>query len=56
MGEVAQHLVVGDGKAVGDGIEDALVGLMQQQPIEIGGWGVGAGDRCGSIEQLGGLG
>ena len=34
VAEVAQHLVVGDVKTIRNGIKDALIGLMQQQPVE----------------------
>ena len=32
---------MGDGEAVGNGVEDALVGLVQQQPVELLGGGAG---------------
>ena len=34
-GEVAEHLFVGNLEALGDRIKDALVGLMQQQPVDV---------------------
>ena len=47
MGEVAEHPIVGDGEAIGHRIEDPLVGLVQQQPVEIGGAQPPAGEQLG---------
>ena len=34
MGQVAEHFFGGHRETIGHGIKDALVGLMQQQPIQ----------------------
>ena len=47
MGQVAEHALVGHGEAVGDGVEDALIGLMEQQPVEGGGLQAGARQQLG---------
>ena len=41
-GQVAEHPLGGNGEALGHGIEDPLVGLVQQQPVELVGTGAGA--------------
>ena len=47
MGQVAEHLGVGHREAVGHRVENPLVGLMQQQPVELPGGG------AGGLQQLG---
>ena len=33
--QVAEHLGLGDREAIGDCVKDALIGLMEEQPVDV---------------------
>ena len=35
MGQVAEHLVVSNRETIGHGIQNALIGLVQQHPVDL---------------------